>query len=167
MEHASQSAEPNDLGTAEVDKLLVAITRDGFTLRYCNGAQQPTMIVGTYDWGSWADIVVIRGIDDVISARIPITADTDMFAPHTMVWAYEGKAQHALRALLDLAHPDHPQAPTAPVPAPPALHVRAALEAPITIRSPTAATASTRQIRLTAALPTDTAESQTESGVSR
>lgn len=167
MERASPSSEPSDLGVPEVDELLAAVTRDGFTLRYCNGPREPTLIVGTYEWGSWLDIVVIRAIDDVISARIPVTAGTDVFAPDTIVWAYVGDAEHALRALLELPHPDHPQAPTAPVPAPRSLQVPAAREAPVTVRPPTALAARARQIRLGAALLADTADNQTEAGISR
>ena len=167
MESVSPFAGPTDLAVPEVDELLVAVTRDGFTLRYCNGLREPTLIVGTYDWGSWVDLVVIRAVDDVISARIPVTAGTEVFAPDTIVWAYVGDAEHALRALLELPHPDHPRAPTASVPAPRSLHVPAAREAPVTVRPPTPLAARARQIRLGAALLADTTENQTEAGVSR
>ncbi|GAA4850205.1 hypothetical protein GCM10025787_36480 [Saccharopolyspora rosea] len=167
MKRLSPSADLSDLGVPEVDALLVAVTRDGFTLRYCNGPREPTLIVGTYEWGSWLDILVIRAVDDVISARIPVTASTDVFAPDTIVWAYVGDAEHALRALLELPHPDSPQAPKAPVPAPLSLHVPAAREAPVTVRPPTALAARARQIRLGAALLANTADDQTETGISR
>lgn len=150
-----------------VDELLVAVARDGFTLRYCNGVREPTVIVGTYDWGPWVDIVVIRGIDDVVSARIPFGDGTDIFAPETIVWAYVGDARRALRALLQLPHPEHPRAPVAPVPAPRALHVPAVRQAPITVLAPTAVTASARRTRLGDALLADTAASQTEADASR
>jgi hypothetical protein len=158
MEKTFLLTESSDLDVPEVDKLLVAVIRDGFTLRYCNGLREPTLIVGTYDWGSWVDIVVIRGIEDVTSARIPVVSGTDVFAPDTIVWAYVGEAERALRALLELPHPDHPQAPTVPVPAPRSLHVPAA-RGVVTVRPPTALAACTRRVRLEAALfggPADT-----------
>lgn len=142
---------------AEVDELLASITRDGFTFRYCDGPRQPTVIVGTYDWGDFVDLVVIRGIDDVVSARVPTADVTNIFEPEVIVWLYAGHAQHALRALLDLPHPEHVQAPRAKAAAPIALHVPAARECPVTVRPPSALAARARQVRLGAALLADTA----------
>lgn len=149
---------------AEVDALLTAIARDGFTLRYCNGPRQPTLIVGTYDWGPFVDLVVIRDIDDVISARVPAADVSDIFTPEVIVWLYAGDAEQALRALLDLPHPEHPEAPTSPAPAPTALHVPTARQSPVTIRPPSALAARARQIRLGAVLLADTAEVPSETG---
>lgn len=149
---------------AEVDELLAAVARDGFTLRYCNGPRQPTLIVGTYDWGRFVDLVVIRDLDDVISARVPTADVTDIFTPEVIVWLYAADAQRALEALLDLPHPDHPQAPTTPAPAPSALHVPGARRCPVTVRPPSALAARARQVRLGAALLADTAEVPSETG---
>lgn len=149
---------------AEVDKLLTSVARDGFTLRYCNGPHQPTLIVGTYDWGPFVDLVVLRGLDDVISARVPSADVTDIFMPEVIVWLYAADAQRALQALLDLPHPDHPQAPTTSAPAPSALHVPAARECPVTVRPPSALAARARHVRLGAALIADTAEVPSEMG---
>ncbi|WP_406692785.1 hypothetical protein REH65_14350 [Saccharopolyspora sp. ID03-671] len=149
---------------AEVDELLTAVARDGFTLRYCNGPHQPTLIVGTYDWGPFVDLVVLRGLDDVISARVPTADITDIFMPEVIVWLYASDARRALQALLDLPHPDHPQAPTKPAPAPPALHVPAARECPVTVRPPSALAARARRVRLGAALLADTTEVPSEIG---
>ena len=146
----------------EVDDLLTAVVRDGFTLRYCNGPKLPSLVVGTYDWGAYVDLVVIRAIDDVVSARIPTAHVEDIFAPDVMVWLYAGDAESALKALLDLTHPEHPHAPTTPVPAPAALHVPAARQSPVTVRPPSALAARTRQIRLGAALLADTTEDPRE-----
>lgn len=143
---------------AEVDELLIAIMRDGFTLRYCNGPHQPTLIVGTYDWGTVVDLVVLRGLDDVISARVPTAEVTDIFNPEVIVWLYASDAQRALQALLDLPHPDHPKAPTAPAPAPSRLQVPAARECPVTVRPSSESAARARDVRLGAALLADTAE---------
>ena len=122
--------------TAEVDRLLTAIVRRGFTMRYCNGSQRPTLIVGTYDWGAFVDLVVIRGIDDVISARIPTAEVTDVFTPEVVVWLYASDAGRALRALLDLPPPQDPLAPTTRSSAPLVVHVPAARQVPVTIRPP-------------------------------
>lgn len=122
--------------TTEVDRLLTAIARRGFTMRYCNGPQRPTLIVGTYDWGTFTDLVVIRDIDVVISARIPTAEVTDVFAPEVIVWLYASDAERALQALLDLPPPKHPLAPTTPASAPIAVHVPTARQAPVTIRPP-------------------------------
>lgn len=147
------SSQPVDTSfPAEVDDLLTAVVRDGFTLRYCNGLALPTLVIGTYDWGAYVDLVVIRAIDDVVSARIPTAEVADIFAPEVMVWLYAGGAERALKALLDLPHPTHPEAPTTPVPAPAALQIPAAREAPVTVRPPSALAAQARQLRLGAAL---------------
>lgn len=125
----------------EVDQLLTTIVRRGFTMRYCNGPQRPTLIVGTYDWGTYdwgafVDLVIIRNIDDVISARIPTADVTNIFIPEVIVWLYASDAQQALQALLDLPPPQHPRAPTTRSPAPLAVHVPTARQAPLTIRPP-------------------------------
>ncbi|NKQ55587.1 hypothetical protein HFP15_22135 [Amycolatopsis sp. K13G38] len=167
MDPHSQDNPVDDPAGAEVDELLMAVTRDGFTLRYCNGPRQPTVIVGTYDWGDWVDLVVIRGIDDVVSARVLTASVTDVFAPELAVWVYVGEAKQALRALLDLPHPDHPQAPTTSAPAPRSLHVPVARQSPVTVRPPSALAARTRQMRLGAALLADTAGIQNRNGMIR
>ncbi|MBC3194028.1 hypothetical protein H7X46_23515 [Pseudonocardia sp. C8] len=148
----------------EIDELLTSVARDGFTLRYCNGPRQPTLIVGTYDWGPFVDLVVIRDLDDVISARVPTADVTDIFTPEVIVWLYAADAQRALQALLDLPHPEHPQAPTTSAPAPSALHVPAARQCPVTVRPPSELAARTRQVRLGAALLAETAEVPSETG---
>lgn len=134
MPSTDQTAEPPC--TTEVDRLLTGIVRRGFTMRYCNGSQRPTLIVGTYDWGAFVDLVVIRGVDDVISARIPTAEVTDIFMPEVIVWLYASDAGRALRALLDLPPPEHPLAPATSASAPIAVHVPTARQAPVTIRPP-------------------------------
>lgn len=120
----------------EVDRLLTAIVRRGFTMRYCNGPRRPTLIVGTYDWAAFTDLVVLRGIDEVISARIPTAEVTDVFTPEVIVWLYASDARRALQALLELPPPQHPLAPTTRSSAPLAVHVPAARQVPVTIRPP-------------------------------
>ena len=72
----------------------------------------------------------------------------DIFAPEAVVWACEGAAQQALRALLDLVHPAHTDAPTAEYPAPPSLHIPRVQQRPMTIRLPSPGRAGARAARL-------------------
>ena len=46
------------------------------------------------------------------------------------MWVHEGPPQRALRALLDLMHPQHPDAPARVHPAPPSLQGRGQAHAP-------------------------------------
>jgi len=64
-----------------------------------------------------------QGVDQVTAARVPKGAGIDVFAPEVVVGNYQGCAEWALRALLDLVHPRHPDAPTVAHPAPRSLHV--------------------------------------------
>lgn len=112
------------------------------------------------------DLVTIRGFDRVTTARVPKRGKVDVFAPEVVVWAYEGPAQWALRAVLNLVHPRHPDAPTAEYPAPPCLHIPRAEQRPLTIRPPTLGRAGVRAARLAAAMPTDGRAPDTPSGES-
>ncbi|SDP96491.1 hypothetical protein SAMN04487905_12046 [Actinopolyspora xinjiangensis] len=136
----------------EVGNLLTAITRDGFTWRFCNGPHRPTALVATYEWDDVIDLALIRDRDDVITARLPITHNTDIFAPETILWVYVGEAHQALQALLDLPHPDHPRAPHEPAPAPDTLHIPSARRCPLTVHPPSLLVAQARQNRLASAL---------------
>jgi hypothetical protein len=75
-----------------------------------------------------------------------------VFAPQVVVWAYEGPPQWALRALLNLPHPQHLHAPTSTYPAPPSLHIPRAEQRPMTIRVPPPGRARRRATRLAAAM---------------
>ncbi|MCA1822025.1 MAG: hypothetical protein LC644_09835 [Pseudonocardia sp.] len=77
-----------------------------------------------------------------------------MFAPEAVVWAYEGPPQWALRALLELVHPEHPNAPTSAYPASTSLHIPRAEQRPTAIRFPPPGRASIRAARLAAAMDT-------------
>jgi hypothetical protein len=143
---------PADLPTA-VEKLLVDVAADGFTLHCCGPKTAPNALVGSYEWAHYIDVLTIRNFDRVTTARLPKRGDRiDIFAPEVVVWAYEGPPQQAIRALLDLLHPDHPDAPTTDYPAPVGLHVPRAQQRPMTIRPPSPARATVRATRLTTAM---------------
>ncbi|MGH3803752.1 MAG: hypothetical protein ACRDTD_27195 [Pseudonocardiaceae bacterium] len=143
---------PVDLPTA-VEELLVEVAADGFTLHCCGPKTAPNALVGSYEWAHYIDVLTIRNFDRVITARLPKRGDRiDIFAPEVVVWAYEGPPQQAIRALLDLVHPDHPDAPTTDYPAPVSLHVPRAQQCPMTIRPPSPARATVRAARLTTAM---------------
>ena len=117
-----------------VGRLLLGVVQDGFVLYCCGGRAEPCALVASYEWEQYVDLVVIRGVDRVTAARVPKGATADVFAPEVVVWAYQGHAQWALRALLDLVHPRHPDAPTVAHPAPRSLHVPRSEQRPLAIR---------------------------------
>ncbi|MGH3978331.1 MAG: hypothetical protein ACRDRZ_04925 [Pseudonocardiaceae bacterium] len=137
-----------------VERLLLDLVEDGFTLYCCRGRTDPTALVAAYEWQRYVDLATITGFDRVTAARVPKYGPVDVFAPETVVWAYQGNAQWALRALLNLVHPDHPDAPTEPCPAPRSLHIPRNQQRPLTIRPPSPAKATTRATRLAAAMTT-------------
>lgn len=135
-----------------VEGLLMEVVEDGFALYRCGSSAAPTALVAWYEWEHYADLLTVRDFDRVITARVP--AEGDIFAPETVVWAYEGLPQHAIRALLALVHPAHPGAPVHEYPAPAGLCVPRALQRPMSIRLPTPGRAGRRAARLTAAITT-------------
>ena len=136
----------------EVEELLVEVVADGFTLFCCGPKAAPNALVACYEWEHYADLLTVRDFDRVITARVPTPAPVDIFAPEVVVWAYQGSPQHALRALLNLAHPAHPEAPTTDYPAPAGLRVPRAQQRPMVIRLPSPGRAGARAARLTAAM---------------
>jgi hypothetical protein len=118
-----------------VERLLLGVVQDGFVLYCCGGRASPSALVASYEWEQYVDAVVIKGVDRVTAARVPKGAGADVFAPEVVVWAYQGCAEWALRALLDLVHPRHPDAPTVAHPAPRSLHIPRSEQRPLTIRS--------------------------------
>lgn len=135
-----------------VERLLLGVVQDGFVLYCCGGRAEPSALVASYEWEHYVDTVVIRGADRVTAARIPKGAGVDVFMPEVVVWAYQGGAEWALRALLDLVHPHHPDAPTVAHPAPRSLHVPRSEKRPLTIRLPSPGSAGMRATRLAAAM---------------
>ncbi|MGH3695436.1 MAG: hypothetical protein ACRDRX_15845 [Pseudonocardiaceae bacterium] len=137
---------------AGVEELLAEVVADGFMLFCCGPKAAPRALVASYDWDDWVDLVTVGDFARVITARVPTQGlAVDIFAPQVVVWAYEGPPQHALRALLDLVHPDHPDAPTAGYPAPAGLRVPRAQQRPMAIQLPLPGRARVRAQRL--ALP--------------
>ncbi len=137
-----------------VERLLLGVVQDGFVLYCCGGRVEPSALVASYEWEQYVDTVVIRGVDRVTAARVPKGATADVFASEVVVWAYQGHAEWALRALLDLVHPHHPDAPTVAHPAPRSLHVPRSEQRPLTIRLPSPGRAGGRATRLAAAMTT-------------
>lgn len=138
----------------EVERLLLDVVADGFVVYCCGPSAAPFALVASYQWDSYVDLVTIRRVDRVITARVPAPPHgrVDVFTPEAVVWAYEGPPQRALRALLDLVHPQHPHAPASAYPAPPSLHIPRAEQHPMTIRLPPPGRAGIRADRLTAAM---------------
>jgi hypothetical protein len=143
--------EVSDLG--EIDDLLRAVVADGFTVYLCGGQHEPEAIVATYTWEDHVDFVVIKDQHDVSAARAKLSPDWDVFAPETVVWHYHGHARWALRAILDLPHPDSPGAPDEEHPAPAALRVPGEHLRSVSIRSPRPGLVARRAMRLSLANP--------------
>ncbi|MGH3936833.1 MAG: hypothetical protein ACRDS1_17930 [Pseudonocardiaceae bacterium] len=138
-----------------VEELLVDVVADGFVVYCCGAKTAPNALVACYEWPDHCiDLVTIRDFERVTTARVPARGKIDIFAPETVVWAYEGPPQLALRALLDLVHPAHPDAPTTTCPAPASLHIPRAQQRPMTIRPPSPGRAAVRATRLATAITT-------------
>jgi hypothetical protein len=133
---------------AGMDRLLLDVVADGFVLYCCGTRTGPTALVVCYEWRYYLDIATIRDFDRVIAARVPKQGPVDVFAPRTVVWAYQAAAQPALRALLNLVYPAHPDAPNSAHPAPRALHIPRYEQRPLTIRLPTPDQVGVRAARL-------------------
>jgi hypothetical protein len=142
-----------------VEELLVDVTTDGFTLYCCGPKSAPNALVASYEWEQYVDLLTIRDFNRVTTARVPKRDRVDIFAPKVVVWAYEGPPQQALRALLDLVHPEHPDAPIAEYPAPVGLHVPRTQQRAMTIRPPSPSQAGVRADRLATAIRGDRAVS--------
>lgn len=132
----------------EVERLLLDVVADGFVVYRCGPQTAPTALAASYEWDHYVDLVTIRRFDRITAARVPKREHVDVFAPDTVVWAYEGPAEHTLRALLTLVHPRHPDAPTGEYPAPCSLHVPRHEQRPTTIRLPSAGRSGVRAARL-------------------
>ena len=131
-----------------VERLLMDLVADGFAVYCCGDRSVPTALVASYEWPDYVDIATIRDFDRITTARVPKQGKVDVFAPEVVVWAYEGPAERALRALLDLVHPEHPDAPSVAYPAPRSLHIPRAEQRPMAIRPPAPGRAGVRAARL-------------------
>ncbi|NKQ58821.1 hypothetical protein HFP15_38865 [Amycolatopsis sp. K13G38] len=141
------------LESADTEELLWEFARDGFSLYFCGGRSQPTIIVGAYEWDDYIDIVNIRGENRVTAARVPRRGEADIFSPETIVWFYQGNVDLTLKAMLRLVHPEHPDAPTTEHPPPSDLHVPRAEQRPMTIRRADATRIAARAAKLADQIP--------------
>ena len=131
-----------------VEKLLLDVVADGFTVYCCGPRSAPTALAASYHWENCVDHLVIKSCDRVAAARVPKLGRVDVFAPEVVVWAYEGPAECTMRALLNLVHPQHPDAPTDVYPAPRSLHIPRHQQRPMSIQLPSATRAGARAARL-------------------
>lgn len=144
----------------EVERLLLGVVADGFTLHCCGPKAAPFALIASYRWEDYVDLVTIRCLDWITTARAyaPQRMPIDVFAPEAVVWAYAGPPQWALPALLELVHPQHCNAPTSAYPAPTSLHIPRAEQRPMAIRFPPAGRAGIRAARLATAMTTSRSE---------
>lgn len=143
----------------EVERLLRAVVDDGFVCYHCGRRGDPVALLASYQWPTCVDIVMIPDFDTVTAARVPRSPEVavDVFAPDSVLWSWEGPAQLALRAMLDLVHPRHPDAPATVVAAPRSLLIPRDRQRPTRIKLPTPEQATVRERRLAAALPAELA----------
>ena len=133
----------------EIERLLLDVLADGFTVYCCGPRIAPAALAASYEWPNCVDHLTIRSWDRAVAARIPRLGTVNVFEPELVVWSYEGCAEPTMRALLNLVHPEHPVAPAAPYPAPRSLQLPRHEQRPMTIRLPSANQARTRAARLT------------------
>ncbi|HEX8934934.1 MAG TPA: hypothetical protein VF788_12240 [Pseudonocardiaceae bacterium] len=131
----------------EIERLLLYVVADGFTVYCCGPQTAPTALAASYEWPDCIDHLTIRSWDRAAAARIPKLGEVNVFEPDVVIWSYEGGAEPTLRALLNLVHPRHRQAPATPYPAPRALRLPRYEQRPMTIRLPPAAHARGRAAR--------------------
>lgn len=131
-----------------VEQLLLDVVADGFTVYCCGPLSAPTALAASYAWEDCVDHLTIHSCERVTAARVPKLGRVDVFAPEMVVWAYEGPAEHTVRALLNLVHPQHPDAPTDVYPAPHSLRLPRHEQRPMTIRLPSVSRAGARAARL-------------------
>jgi hypothetical protein len=115
---------------------FMAMNRARFTHYCCGDRRAPHVLVSTYDWGGYIDVINIRGIDRVTAARLPkYEDDLDIFAPSQAVWHYMGALEPTVAAVLRLPSPCHdPDAFTTSYPAPILLFVSSREQRHMTVR---------------------------------
>lgn len=128
---------------SQVDKLLVEVVADGFTVIVAGTLDNPGLLAATYRWGPEVDAVFIVDPDDVLAVR---TARADVGSP--VLWAYRGPIVPALRTLLDLQHPRHPDAPRTAITPAEAPRLPPLGPRPLVIRTPAARHQGARARRL-------------------
>ncbi len=118
-----------------VYEAFAAMRRAGFTAYCCGNRHAPHVLVAVYSWEEgYVDVVNIRGVDRVTTARLPAYDGLDIFAPTRAVWHYLGTLEPAVSAMLQLPPPGHPGAPTTIYPAPLTLFVSSHEQRPMHIK---------------------------------
>jgi hypothetical protein len=113
---------------------FTAIKRAGFTSYCCGDRHAPHVLIAAYDWGSYIDVINIRGADRVTAARLPAYDGLNIFAPCQAVWHHMGTLESSVTAMLRLPPPSHPNAPTITYPAPVTLFVASHEQQPMTVK---------------------------------
>lgn len=120
--------------SAELYEAFATIQNSQFTLYCCGDKRKPYVLVASYEWDDYIDVINIRGGDLVTAARLPKSDDLDIFAPSRAVWHYAGNLVPTLAATLRLPPPHDPDAPTAVYPAPLSLFVPSCERRPMAVR---------------------------------
>jgi hypothetical protein len=118
----------------EIYDAFAAMKKAGYSHYCCGDRRAPHILVSTYDWGGYIDLINMRGADRVTAARLPKYDGLDIFAPIRAVWHYMGALEHAVAAIRRLPPPQHPNAPIAAYSAPLTLFVSTHEQRPMTIR---------------------------------
>lgn len=115
-------------------EVFAAVKNAGFTVYCCGDRYAPHVLVATYAWDGYVDVINIRGINHATAARIPQYDGLDIFAPSRAVWHYVGALEPTAAAMLRLPAPNHLDAPTTTYPAPLTLFVASHEQRPMTIK---------------------------------
>ncbi|MBP2471160.1 hypothetical protein JOF53_000032 [Crossiella equi] len=143
--------------STDLDELLQALVDDGFAFRLCGRPPDFTVLVASYDWERYVDLLVLADPGYTVAARAVRHTDLDVLAPGQVVWAYGAEPSATIRALLALPHPEDPAAPRTPISSPWPLTVPERLRRPMRLRLPPPSRADRRRARLSVTLAAGTA----------
>src|SRR5207248_8027328 len=76
----------------EIERLLLDVVADGFTVYCCGPRIGPTALAASYEWPNCVDHLTIRSWDRAVAARIPRLGTGNVFEPELVVWFIEGCA---------------------------------------------------------------------------
>ncbi|MGW1682612.1 hypothetical protein [Saccharopolyspora sp. NPDC002376] len=154
---------PDDEWLTTVTALLREVANDGFTFHLC-GTPEPIVLVASYYWDSYVDLLKITGPDQVTAARAVRGENFNVFQPPAVVWAFGNDAEPTLRALLDLDHPDHPNQPDQPFPTPRVLVTADDMQCSVRLKPPEPSKVGRRERRLLLPLTKTTARDSSRTG---
>ena len=98
-------------GVLPLDELLTELRLRRWTLYRWGRADDPELVAATFDWGSCADVLVLRR-DETASGHRTLTFEgADPLRPAAVLFQYHAVALWTLRAMLALPPPGHPGAP--------------------------------------------------------